>query len=80
MRVQVYHGLYTDELTVDPKILKYVPSSKREAVRECYKDSDGYWITLHEGWNADRMDFPCRTIHEDDIKELRYQIAGIRRL
>lgn len=62
---------------MDNKILNYVPKSKREAVKDCYKDDDGYWITLKEGWNADNMDCVCRTIHEDTIEQLRYQIAGI---
>ena len=61
----------------DRSIMKYVPKSKQKAIRTCWKDSDGYWIMLKEGYNADRMDWNCRTIHEDTIAELRYQIAGI---
>lgn len=61
-------------------LMRYVPKSKKESVKTAWKDSDGYWIILHDGWNADREDGPCRTIHEDTIKELRYQIAGIRKL
>ncbi len=63
----------------DPKIMKYVPRNKQEAIRTAWRDSDGYWIELYEGWNADRMDWNCHTIHEDTISELRYQIAGIAR-
>lgn len=62
---------------IDDRILRYVPKSKQKAVRACWHDSDGYWIELHEGYNADRMDWHCHTIHEDTIAELRYQIAGI---
>ena len=58
-------------------IMKYVPKSKKQAIKACWRDSDGYWIILHEGYNADRTDWNCRTIHEDTIPELRYQIAGI---
>jgi len=62
------------------KIMKYIPKSKRDAIKEAFKDSDGYWIFLKEGWNADRMDADCRTIHEDTIADLRYQIAGISKV
>ena len=64
---------------MDEKIMKYVPKMKREAIYDAWEDSDGMWIMLKEGWNADRMDYNCHTIHEDTIKELRYQIAGIRK-
>lgn len=65
---------------MDAKILSYVPKSKKEAVRDAWRDSDGMWIVLKDGWNADRMDFNCHTIHEDTVADLRYQIAGIRRV
>ena len=58
-------------------IMKYVPKAKKQAIKACWRDSDGYWIILHEGYNADRTDWNCRTIHEDTIADLRYQIAGI---
>lgn len=61
-------------------LMRYVPKSKREAVRDAYRDEDGFWICLREGWEASRTDAGCRTIHEDTIPELRYQIAGIRRV
>jgi hypothetical protein len=61
-------------------LMKYIPKSKREAIRDIFHDSDGYWIFLKEGWNADRMDSECRVIHEDFISDLRYQIAGIRKV
>lgn len=62
------------------QIMKYVPKSKVEAIADAYEDEDGIWIYLKDGWNADRMDFECHTIHEDTIRQLRYQIAGIRRV
>ncbi len=64
---------------MDQSILKYVPASKREAIRDAYRDQDGIWITLKDGWEASRTDAGCRTIHEDTIKELKYQISGIQR-
>ena len=60
-------------------IKSYVPKGKREAVRDAYRDEDGYWICLNEGWEASRTDAGCRTIHEDTIADLKYQIAGIRK-
>ena len=69
-------GLLTGEQ--DAQIMKYIPKSKRHTIESCWKDSDGYWITLKDGFNAGRMDNGgCHTIHEDTIAELRYQIAGI---
>lgn len=64
---------------MNDKIMKYVPKTKREAIRDAWRDGDGFWITLNDGWNADRMDTNCRTIHEDTIADLRFQIAGITR-
>lgn len=61
-------------------IMRYVPKSKREAVRDAYRDEDGFWICLREGWEASRTDSGCHVIHEDYIKDLRYQIAGIKRV
>lgn len=62
------------------QIMKYVPKSKKEAISDAWKDSDGIWIILKDGWNADRMDSNCRVIHEDYISDLRYQIAGIKKI
>ena len=65
---------------MDNRILKYIPKSKRAAIRDCYKtDYDGYWIILNEGWEASNTDAGCRTISQDTIAELRYQISGIRK-
>ena len=65
---------------MDAKIMKYVPKSKVNAIRDAYKDDDGYWMTLNDGWEASNTDYGCRTIHEDTVKELRYQISGIRKV
>ena len=70
------------------QIMNLVPKSKKPAIKDAWEDSDGVWIMLNEGWNADNMDSVCRTIHEGGdgeplsrtIKELRYQIAGIRKV
>lgn len=70
------------------QIMKLIPKSKKTGIRELYQDEDGIWIILNGGWNADNMDSDCRTIHcggEDEpmdrtIKDLKYQISGIRKL
>ena len=72
-------------------IMKMIPKTKKAAVYLAWEDSDGIWIMLKEGWNADNMDNVCRTIHvggddeEDEpmskiLNELKYQISGIRKL
>ena len=50
---------------MDESIMRYIPKDKQDAVRDAYKDDDGYWICLKEGWEASRMDSDCRVIHED---------------
>jgi len=60
------------------KIMRYIPANKLGAIRDAYRDEDGYWICLNKGWEASRMDSGCRVIHEDYIRDLRYQIAGIK--
>ncbi len=64
---------------MDGKIMQYVPKSKIEAISDAFRDEDGMWIYLRDGWEASRMDTGCHVIHEDTIKWLRYQIAGIRK-
>lgn len=72
------------------QIMKLIPKAKKDAVYDAWEDSDGVWIMLKEGWNADYMDSECRTIHEggedsgqslsETIKELKFQISGIRKV
>lgn len=70
------------------QIMALVPKTKKASVYDAWEDSDGVWIMLKEGWNADNMDSVCRTIHEggedctmaETIRQLKYQIAGIRKL
>lgn len=70
------------------QIMKLIPKGKQEAVYDAWEDSDGVWIMLKEGWNADNMDTQCRTIHEggedytykETVANLRYQIKGIRKV
>lgn len=64
---------------MDAQIMKYIPESKKPAIKDAYRDSDGYWITLKEGWKV-RDYYSERTIHEDSIKELRPIIKDIVRI
>lgn len=64
----------------DAKIMKYIPKSKRAAINECWHDSDGYWITLKEGWEFSRLDSGARAVAQDKINELRYHISGIQKV
>jgi hypothetical protein len=41
---------------------RLIPRNKKAAIREIYEDVDGWWVILNDGWNADGMDFDCRTI------------------
>ena len=71
------------------RVLDMIPKAKKSAIRDLYIDSDGIWIALEKGWNADGMDYPARVIHcgdeesvdaPDVIADLKYQISLIRKL
>lgn len=57
-------------------IIEYVPKKLRCAVDEAWKDDDGYWISLKEGWE-NCEDQECDIIHEDTIADLKMRIKGI---
>ena len=70
----------------DPRIMKYIPKSKRAAINECWIEDAlcaeckcSYWITLKEGWEFGNLDAGARIVSQDTIKDLRYQIAGIQK-
>lgn len=64
----------------DERIVKYVPKYKKAAIRYAERDNNGYWIRVCSGWTASRSSYnKRRVIHAKNIKELRYQIAGICR-
>lgn len=58
------------------QIIEYVPKKLRCAVDEAWKDDDGYWISLKEGWE-NCEDQECDIIHEDTIADLKMRIKGI---
>lgn len=78
-------------MMTEASIMRMIPKQKKASVYSAWEDSDGIWIMLNEGWNADNMDNICRTIHvggddeEDEprskiLNELKYQISGIRKV
>lgn len=78
---------FREEMTRE-QIMRMIPKAKKDAVYDAWEDSDGIWIMLKEGWNADGMDDECRTIHcggDDEPlartkQDLREQIRMIRKL
>ena len=61
------------------KIMDYVPWCKADAINACWKDSDGYWIQLNEGWVATRSTAE-HTIHEDSLRQIGYQMGGVKKI
>lgn len=50
-------------------LLNYIPKKFHPAVSKAWRDEDGYWVTLKDGWRDGIMD--THVIHTDTIKELR---------
>lgn len=73
--VRMHRGRYLTH----GEIMKMIPDSKKPGIHDAWEDSDGIWIMLKDGWIATRS---CaeRTIAEDYIKDLKWQIAGIKEL
>lgn len=61
------------------KIMDYVPWCKVDAIHACWKDSDGYWIQLNDGWVATRSTAE-HTIHEDSLRQIGYQMGGVKKV
>lgn len=59
-------------------IEKYVPKKHQEAIADVYKDMDGYWITLKEGYISTSTE--TQTIHEYTLAETRKQLKTIEKL
>ncbi len=68
---------------VSKDLWKYIPAKYRDAVIDCFADSDGYWVWLdHEigGYVAYDGAEDCGIIHEYTIADLQAAIKTIRRL
>lgn len=48
------------------KLLDYIPKKYKNAVREFYKDSRGYWLILNDGYILEDY-YGAHVIHEDTI-------------
>lgn len=57
----------------------YIPKRIEEAIDRVHVDSDGYWIYLNEDWVAYDGGNDCGTIHEYNIKDLKFAIKTIRK-
>ena len=63
--------------TMNTKLLRYVPKKFHIAISDIFKDSDGYWIFLKDGW-LDSVN-QCHVIHTDTIAELKEEIRLIEK-
>lgn len=58
-------------------LLMYIPKRFHKAVREAYRDDDGYWICLKDGW-VDGI-IGTHVIHTDTVAELREEARLIEK-
>lgn len=49
-------------------LLDYIPKKHKNAVADFYKDCDGYWLKLRDGYIMEDY-YAARVIHEDTIKD-----------
>lgn len=54
----------------DPKLMNYVPISKRDAIESIYHDEYGYWAYVENGYKVKDY-YTEHTIYEDNLKEFR---------
>jgi len=61
-------------------LIDYIPDKYKPAIDDIFRDEDGIWIYLKQGYYADGMGCynECQIIHEDTIKELLYQVRLIK--
>lgn len=56
-------------------IEKYIPKKHQDKVEEFYKDIDGCWLNLKEGYIS--TDTEATSIHEDTIKDVKSKLKTI---
>jgi len=54
-----------------------IPKKYHTAIKEIYRDSDGYWCMIKEGYTSGIDE--GRVIHEESAKGLLREIRNIRR-
>ncbi|RIM48126.1 hypothetical protein BUY22_02065 [Staphylococcus cohnii] len=59
----------------DLSIEKYIPKKYRNSIDEFYKDIDGCWLNLKEGYISAENE--ATSIHEDTIKEVKKKLFTI---
>lgn len=55
---------------MDYKLLKKIPSKYRIAIRDIYKDEDGYWCCINKNNFKLENYYADYTIHEDTFQEV----------
>jgi hypothetical protein len=61
----------------DATLLRYIPKKYHKAICDIWKDSDGYWINLNDGWID--SDWGTHVIHAESIAELKDTMKNIER-
>lgn len=59
----------------DLSIEKYIPKKYRNSIDEFYKDIDGCWLNLKEGYISAENE--ATSIHEDTIKKVKKKLFTI---
>ena len=54
---------------IDENLLRYIPKKKQACISELFRDSDGIWGALKDGYIDTIM--CCPIIHVETIKELK---------
>lgn len=54
---------------------KYLPKKYHEAVSDFYKDFDGYWLELKNGFISTSTG--CQTIHELNLADVKKEFKTI---
>ena len=58
-------------------LMKYIPKKFHDAVKDIYRDSDGYWVILRQGWTDGIMG--SHVIHTNTVTELRNEARLIEK-
>ncbi len=60
---------------LENKYMKYVPKKYQAAIKDIYKDIDGYWVELHAEYISTTTQ--VSTIHEYSLNDIRKQFKTI---
>lgn len=61
-------------------LMNWIPKRYREAISDAYRDQDGIWVCIKEGWTCDEtVCGSARTIHEDDLKRILECVKTIKK-